>query len=68
MGKVKSLFEDEQEREYQRRFDEIAYERGLHPDDDAEEIEQILFDENEAAYERYQESLMENGHLPGSAF
>lgn len=47
-GKVKSLWEDEQERLWNQRYFEIAAERGLHPDDDHNIIDELVFEEFEA--------------------
>ena len=47
MAKVKALFEDaEEQRLYEARLD-IAWRYGLHLDDDGDEIENILFEEEQ---------------------
>ena len=48
MGRVKSLWEDEKSERWQKRYFEIAAERGLHPDDDHDIIDELVFAEFEA--------------------
>jgi len=52
MGKVKSMWMDEQERQMQRRREEIAHDYGLHLDDDGSAIDDILIEELEREMER----------------
>jgi len=52
MGRVKSMWMDEQERQMQRRREEIAHDYGLHLDDDGSAIDDILIEELEREMER----------------
>jgi len=50
MGKVKSMWMDEQEAAWERRRDQLAEQNGLHPDDIA--IHDMLVEELEREMER----------------